>query len=150
MFHVKHRLDWTEHINRRFAGETPVKPAAPAGKPFKLTPYEPREAAVLSSILQALAFYPKVAWYERINSGAYTVGEGASKRYVRFGFEGCSDIIGQLKDGRFLAIEVKRAAGTLSKAQSAFLERVRGNGGIAFVARSISDLKEKLGEPNAG
>lgn len=137
------RNDWTEHIERRFAGESPTK-AAPAGKPFKLRPYEPRESAVLSSILQALNFYPKVAFAHRINSGAYTVGEGAGRRFIRFGFPGCSDILGMMTDGRLLAIEVKRPSGKATEAQAAFLQQVSSHGGVAFVAHGVSELKEYL------
>ena len=130
-------------------------PSGPRPKPppakLKLTRPEPAERDVLSSILAALAFFPCVAWFQRMNSGAYTVGEGAARRFVRFGFEGCPDIIGMLKParagepGRFLSIEVKRPSGRTTEAQAAFLERVRGLGGIAFVARSVSDLREHLG-----
>jgi VRR-NUC domain len=140
---MKQRAEWTDHIERRFAGEGAAK-AAPVGKPFKLTPYAPRESAVLASVLQALAFYPKVAWYERMNSGAYTVGEGADKRYIRFGFPGCPDILGMLKSGTLLAIEVKRDLGRVSDQQEAFLHMVNANGGCGFVCRSVSDLREYL------
>jgi hypothetical protein len=142
---TQHREAWTEHIERRFKGEAEAK-----AKPFKLQPVEPRESAVLASILQALAFYPKVAWWERVNNGAYTVGEGSERRYIRFGFTGCSDIIGQMKPrregdaGAFLAIEVKRPSGATTEAQDAFLEMVRTHGGVAFVARSVDDLREYL------
>ena len=38
-----------------------------------------------------------------MNSGAAKVGN----RFIRFGFVGCPDVIGQLKDGRFIGVEVK-------------------------------------------
>jgi hypothetical protein len=147
---MKQRAEWTDHIERRFAGEARPYPGevaarrAPVAKPFKLTPYEPRESAVLASIMQALAFYPKVAWHARMNSGSYTVGEGAERRYIRFGFPGCPDILGMMTDARLLAIEVKRLSGRTTEAQDAFLETVRANGGVAFVARSVDDLREYL------
>lgn len=105
---------------------------------------EPSEAAVLDAIKRALKIHPKVAWYERMNSGAHVAGEGKDRRFVRYGFKGCPDIIGQLRDGRGLYIEVKKPSGRVSEDQDAFLERAAKHGGVAFVARSVSDVFERL------
>jgi VRR-NUC domain len=140
---MKQRAEWTDHIQRRFAGEQAAR-SAPLAKPFKLTPYEPRESAVLASVLQALRFYPKVGWAYRFNTGSYRVGEGDAERYIAFGFTGCPDIMGQMKDGRFLAIEVKRPSGRVRKEQAAFLETVRSHGGIGFICRAVDELREYL------
>ena len=56
------------------------------------------EAAALVEVLKALNTHPTVAWCERMNSGAARIGA----RFVRFGFKGCPDVLGQLKDGRLL------------------------------------------------
>jgi hypothetical protein len=73
---------------------------------------------------------------------------GAAKlggaRFVRFGFVGCSDLIGQLRDGRFLAIECKNEEGTLTEEQTAFLERVNRHGGVAGMVRSIDGAQKLL------
>ena len=112
---------------------------------------EPKEAAVLASVLQALNFYPSVSWFRRMNSGAYVLGEHKQRRFIRFGFEGCSDIIGQMKPrrkglpGAWLAIEVKSATGKVSDHQERFLDMVNAAGGVGFVARSVDDLKQHLG-----
>ena len=82
------------------------------------------EAAALVEVLKALRTHPAVAWAERMNSGAATVGG----RFIRFGWPGCPDVLGQLKDGRFLGVEVKAAQGRTSPEQVAFLERIRGAG----------------------
>lgn len=111
---------------------------------LKLTGPDPKEAAILLSVLQALNFYPSVSWFRRMNSGAYAVGEGKDRRYVRFGFPGCPDILGMLKGGKLLAIEVKTLTGRVSEAQAAFLETVSIHGGLAFVCRAVSDLQEHL------
>lgn len=58
--------------------------------------------------------------------------------------KGVADILGIWK-GKFLAIEVKAPRGYPSKEQKAFLEKVRAEGGIAFIARSIDDVKRELG-----
>ena len=98
------------------------------------------ESSILKAVLLRLRYHHRIAWAERINTGAYAV-EG---RYVRYGFPGCSDVIGQLRDGRMLAIEVKRPLGRITSAQDAFLQRVRANGGVAGIVRSIDDLEALL------
>lgn len=111
---------------------------------FKLRPWEPNEADVLASILQALPYYRNVSWFSRMNSGAYVVGEGKDKRFIRYGFEGCPDILGMMKGGRMLCIEVKKPSGRLREAQAAFISKVSSQGGVAFVARSVDDLRTFL------
>lgn len=59
--------------------------------------------------------------------------------------KGVSDILGIYK-GRFLAIEVKSQTGVVSKEQKEFINNVNKEGGIAFVARSIEDVKKALEE----
>ena len=99
------------------------------------------EAAALVEVLKALRTHPAVAWAERMNSGAAKV-EG---RFIRFGWRGCPDVLGQLKDGRLLGVEVKSPTGRLRPEQAFFLERVRGAGGVAFTARDCRDVLRELG-----
>lgn len=101
------------------------------------------EAAALVEVMKAVRAHPLVAWAERMNSGAAKV-EG---RFIRFGFRGCPDVLGQLKDGRLLGVEVKAKAGRLRPEQALFLERIRGAGGVAFVARDLRDVLRELGTP---
>jgi hypothetical protein len=68
----------------------------------------------------------------------------APDRWVSFGKKGSADILGCLPDGRFLAVECKSKGGRLSPEQSAFLEKVRGMGGLAIVARSFRELEAVL------
>lgn len=123
----------------------------PPPKTMKLTRTNPKEAPILASVLQALWFYPNVEWFERMNTGAYVAGEAKKRRFIRFGFKGLSDIIGQLKPrragepGAWLAIECKRVGENPTEDQQAFLDRINKNGGCAFVARNIDDLKQHLG-----
>jgi hypothetical protein len=98
------------------------------------------EAAALVEVMKVLRNHPAVAWCERQNSGAFKSGD----RFVRFGWRGCSDVLGQLKDGRFLACEVKAKAGRLRPEQSDFLERVRRFGGVGIVARNAADVLAAL------
>jgi hypothetical protein len=98
------------------------------------------EAGALREVLQALTAHPAVAWCERMNSGAARIGN----RFVRFGWKGCPDVIGQLRDGRFIGVEVKSAKGKLRLEQAVFLERIRCAGGVAFMARDCRDVLREL------
>ena len=102
--------------------------------------YDKPEAAALLDVLKALNTHPAVAWCERMNSGAARMGG----RFVRFGFKGCPDVLGQLRDGRLLGVEVKAKTGRLRPEQAIFLERIRGAGGVAFVARDLRDVLREL------
>ena len=105
--------------------------------------HDRKEGAALVEVLKALNAHPAVAWCERMNSGAARMGG----RFVRFGFKGCPDVLGQLRDGRLLGVEVKAQAGRLRPEQAVFLERIRGAGGVAFVARDLRDVLRELGVP---
>jgi VRR-NUC domain len=119
--------------------------AAMRDKPYLVAAKEARTAAreipallesdVLPTVLEALRYHPKVDWVERFNSGVFHVED----RTIRAAFTGCSDIIGQLKDGRMLAVEVKRPGGVATADQQAFLHRV-GRAGVAFVATGVDDV----------
>lgn len=113
----------------------------PAPAPIERRKSSRPEAAALLEVLKTLRSHPAVAWCERQNSGAFTDARG---QFVRFGWPGCADVLGQLRDGRFLAVEVKAPAGRLSEAQVLFLDRVTAAGGVAFVARNAADVIENL------
>lgn len=98
------------------------------------------EAAALMEVLKALRAHPAVCWCERMNSGAARMGA----RFVRFGWPGCPDVLGQLNDGRLLGVEVKASKGKLRPEQAVFLDRIRGAGGVAFVARDLRDVLREL------
>ena len=99
-----------------------------------------KEAAALREVLQALNTHPAVAWCERMNSGAMRIGG----RFVRFGWPGCPDVLGQLTDGRLMGCEVKGPTGRLRTAQALFLERIRAAGGVAFMARDCREVRREL------
>ncbi len=100
------------------------------------------EAGALVEVLKALRSHPAVAWCERMNSGAAKVGN----RFIRFGFNGCPDVLGQLRDGRLLGVEVKAPKGKLRPEQALMLERINQAGGLAFVARNCRDVFAALGQ----
>jgi len=107
------------------------------------------EQATVNAILKFLALHHIPAWHMR--TGATKIGG----RFIRFGAVGMSDIIGVLPykgvvgqiwiPGRFLAIEVKSAASTLTAAQQGFLSQVNWAGGKAFMARDVATVAKELG-----
>lgn len=105
-----------------------------------------KEAAALVEVLMALRSHATVAWCERMNSGAARMGA----RFVRFGWPGCPDVLGQLKDGRLLGVEVKAPAGKLRPEQAIFLERINAAGGVAFAARDCRDVFQALSRAPRG
>ncbi len=104
---------------------------------------------MLRAVKRALELHPRVAWVERLNSGAGQIAfaDGGKSQWLRFSWRGAPDLIGQLADppGVMLCVEVKRPSGKLRPDQHAFLDTVRKQGGVAFVARSVDDVKEQLG-----
>ena len=108
--------------------------------PTKRTNAAP-EADALREVLKALNAHPAVAWCERQNSGAAKVG----KRFIRFGWTGCPDVLGQLKDGRFLGVEVKAPKGKPTPEQTLFLAQINAAGGVGFIARDLRDVVRELG-----
>lgn len=103
------------------------------------------EADSVREVMQALRSHSLVAWVERQNTGAMKVGS----RFIKFGWRGCSDLLGQLKDGRLLAVECKRPkGGKITPEQVHFLDMVNDHGGVAFVATSLHDVINNLGRGN--
>lgn len=87
------------------------------------------ERAVLKACMGLLEAHPKVALWFRVNSGAVKIGD----RYVKFAFQGASDLMGMMAgSGKFLAIECKATGGRMSDAQTAFLANVSRAGGYAL------------------
>jgi hypothetical protein len=111
-----------------------------AAATLSVKPTPAPESAILAAVLTALRLHPRVAWAHRMNTGAYAVGD----RYIRFGFPGLADIIGQTVSGAFLAVECKRVGKEPTDDQRAFLGLVAKSGGVSFVARSVDDVAAGL------
>ena len=109
--------------------------------PIKEAPPVPLEAEVLPAVLDVLRWHPAVAWVERMNRGGFVNPSG---QYVNFGFEGMSDLTGQMRDGRRLEVEVKRPGRKPTNEQRKYLERVRAAGGVAFYATSVDDVIREM------
>ena len=109
---------------------------------------EPSEAEILRAIIQLLHRHPRVAQCWRQNSGTFAErNRDGSTRYIRANTaRGMSDIMGILKDGRTLAIEVKSRTGRMRPGQEEFLQTIRQAGGVAGVCRSVEDAQRLLGD----
>lgn len=97
----------------------------PDRKPFGLKMLTAREGDVMPSIAEYLALLKvtrKIVWFSRMNSGAGKLlyPDGRTSQFMRFGFKGCPDFIGQLPGGRFFGVEA-----TTAKNQT-----IRRSGGI--------------------
>jgi len=109
------------------------------------------EVDIQRDVLDALRKHPRVAWAYRMNSGTAWMRITKSPQWpdglrpVKFGFKGCSDIIGQLRgSGALLACECKRYGEGLRPEQQNFLEVVKQAGGVGFVARCVDDVYREL------
>lgn len=98
------------------------------------------EKDIQGAILEYLHARRVYCWKE--HSAGIPMDNG--KRFMPIGLKGKADILGIIKGGRFLAIEVKRPSGRTSPAQEEFLRNVNENGGLGFVAKSVDDVIEKL------
>jgi len=61
-----------------------------------------------------------------------------------YGKRGVADIVGCMADGKYIAIEVKRAKGKLTHLQQLWLDYKKTRGAIVIVARNIEDVKTGL------
>jgi hypothetical protein len=75
-----------------------------------------------------------------INQAGKIPGRINRSKYLR---NGVPDILGSW-EGRPLAIEVKTKTGKVSPEQKKFIEDALARGWIAFVARSLDDVKQVL------
>ena len=120
---------------------------------FRLRRQDPLEQDIQSAILQWLKYHPRVAWAARFNSGsALLTGKGGHNRPVVFNtLAGCPDILGQLDDGRLLAVEVKRPSwikpsNERERKQAEFLDLAARHGAVALFARRIEDVAAAIAE----
>jgi hypothetical protein len=104
-----------------------------------------KEKAIETQILHFLAYKGIMAWKIE-NQGTFDAKKGIYRRKIGPGRTlGVSDIVGLLPNGRLFAIEVKSATGRISEHQEQFLNRIKQNEGLAFIARSIEDVIYHLG-----
>lgn len=116
-------------------------------RPFRLTIENPKESDRQAEILRYLLHEPSVKFVIRINGGGRFIKDSFVWFYKLFvpGYEargkGVSDLIGQLRDGRFFAIECKRSGEKATKDQTVFLQLVKECGGPSGVAETWHDAR---------
>jgi len=126
-------------------------PPEPAKRGPRKPSGQPTEAQILKAVMALLKRHPKVAQCWRQNSGVFQERnrDGSIRRIRANTQRGMSDIMGVLKDGRTLAIEVKSATGRMRPGQEEFLATIRQAGGVAGVCRSVEDAQALLEEKSA-
>ena len=103
------------------------------------------ERTIQAQILDYLRYRGIKAF--RINAGMIPTGEKRSRRMIRLAPKGFSDVVAVLPgSGRAVFIEIKTAKGKTTPFQDIFLEEMREQGALAFVARSVLDVQTILDE----
>ena len=103
------------------------------------------ESAVIQQVKQVIKMTGLKI--QRINTGCFTIGEGANRRFVKTADAGTCDFEGYDNIGRFVAIECKRPnGGRLSPAQKERIADINRKGGVAFVAHSGEEALKQLQE----
>jgi hypothetical protein len=92
-----------------------------------------KESKLQTDIMNMLLNHELVSWAYVTSAGGFRVKGG----YITVGFKGLSDIIGQLKDGRLFAIEVKLPGKTPTPEQLGFIETVNSANGVAGWCDSV-------------
>lgn len=85
----------------------------------------------------------RIAWVERMNTGAYYRGG----QLIKYGFEGCADIMAQAirqYGGVHIEIETKRLKGRKREKQIEHLDLVNESGGIGAFIENIEELPKAL------
>lgn len=100
------------------------------------------EKVIQQAIIKAISKHPLVAWCYITTVGTVK-GVGGGKMF-KVGFPGQSDIMGQLRDGRLLAIEVKQPGKVPTDIQNDFIALVNENDGVAGWADSVDMALEIL------
>ena len=101
-----------------------------------------KESEIQTDIMKMLLKHPKVAW-------AYVTTVGMLRgrgHYIKMGFPGLSDIIGQLNDGRLLALEIKTPGKKPTEVQAEFIDLVKRNNGLAGWCDSVDGALDILEE----
>lgn len=105
------------------------------------------ERDILADCLVWLRLAGYLHW--RMPIGPVMRGGGSqAKRFSKSPISGFPDICGILKirAGILFAVELKTEDGILKNHQKIWIERIQKAGGIAFVARSLEEMVQKLKE----
>lgn len=124
-------------------------------RPARLTRVEPAEAQVcrgIEDVLRLATARGQVAWWAKLNSGAWKDEDRFVRCYRLFGVDGLEDgksaglpdYLAVLAGGTPLWIEAKRPSGRVRRAQERFISHVKGHGGRAVVIRDGAALWGEL------
>ena len=108
------------------------------------------ETDIQSLMLEALTCHPAVAWIRRYNSATIPTARGGKFRRIQChrAIKGVEykqlDLMGQMRDGRLLAIEAKRPGEKPDDEQQKEINYINDNGGIAFWADSVESACTQL------
>jgi len=97
-----------------------------------------KESDIQSDVMIALGNHPDVAWVYVTSAGSFRVRGG----YVTVGFKGLSDILGQMRDGRLIALEIKKPKEKPKPEQFEFLDLVSKNGAVSGWCTCVSEAIE--------
>ena len=103
-----------------------------------------KESEIQKDIMNYLFKSPAVAWAYVTTTGTFNIKRHGGSSWVTIGFPGMSDIIGQLRDGRMLAIEVKLPGKLPSQDQREFLELVNANNGLGIWVDTVKGVIREL------
>ena len=103
-----------------------------------------KEKDIQKEIMNMLLIHPAVAWGYITTVGTVKGVHGG--RPFSVGFPGQSDIMGQLKDGRLFAIEVKVPGKTPTDEQNDFITTVNNSHGVAGWADNVEDARRIIDE----
>lgn len=105
------------------------------------------EAELQAEILLAVGSRPDCRIW-RNNTGVGRTLSG--QRVIRFGLVGSADLLGILRGGRFLAVEVKTAKGRQSEAQRNYQRMIESMGGVYVLARDVQTVVDVIDEETGG
>ena len=103
------------------------------------------ESQIQAAIRLALGQRDDVMLF-RINVGKFRPIHGDQNRVIASAPPGTPDLLGVMKPGTALAIEVKDAKGRQRPEQIAFQKAWEARGGVYILARSVEDVLERIGE----
>ena len=106
--------------------------------PKKKTTLELSERQIEIQILEYLNLKGIFAWKVK-TMGTFDPVAKKFRTPSKYYITGQPDI-SAIYQGKFIGIEVKSKTGKASRNQLAFLQRIRENGGIAIIARSVEDV----------
>lgn len=103
-----------------------------------------KESNIQRVILDWLSWNGFCHWRNYV--GAVIHGIGSKTRFGKNPAKGMPDIMGLMKDGsgRLFAIEVKTETGRVAPHQKEKIAELNENGAVAFVARDLETVIEKL------